>query len=162
MLILAGSNSYPGATTITAGTLQIGNGGNSGTLGSGAVSNSGALVFDRSDSGLILPNAISGTGSLVLIGSGIVTLTGANTYAGPTTVAAGTLRLGTGGSLGATSITVAPGATLNAWSGTNVSGSLTLLTSGTLPAGLDLTDGQIGSFNLAGGLTVPWDHCQPN
>ena len=96
LLILAGSNSYPGATTITAGTLQIGNGGNSGTLGSGAVSNSGALVFDRSDSGLILPNAISGTGSLVLIGSGIVTLTGANTYAGPTTVAAGTLRLGTG------------------------------------------------------------------
>ena len=155
LLILAGSNSYPGATTITAGTLQIGNGGNSGTLGSGAVSNSGALVFDRSDSGLILPNAISGTGSLALIGSGIVTLTGANTYTGPTTVAAGTLRLGTGGSLGATSITVAPGATLNAWSGTNVSGSLTLLTSGTLPAGLDLTDGQIGSFNLAGGLTVP-------
>ncbi len=46
LLVLAGANSYSGATTIGAGTLQVGNGGPSGTLGSGAVIDDSALVFD--------------------------------------------------------------------------------------------------------------------
>ena len=36
-LILTGSNTYSGVTTIGAGTLQVGNGGASGTLGTGPV-----------------------------------------------------------------------------------------------------------------------------
>ncbi len=162
LLILTGSNSYPGGTSITAGTLQIGNGGNTGTLGSGVVSNSGVLALARSDNSLIVSNAITGTGSLTQIGAGIVTLTGSNTYTGPTIIAAGTLRLGTGGSLGATAITVASGGTLNAWSGTSAGGSLTLATSGTSPAGLDLTSSQIGIFNLTGQLYVPYDSTPAN
>ena len=48
-LTLTGSNSYAGGTTISAGTLQIGNGGTSGSI-TGNVANSGTLAFDRSDS----------------------------------------------------------------------------------------------------------------
>ena len=40
-LVLTGANSYNGPTNITAGTLQIGNGGTVGTLGSGDVINDG-------------------------------------------------------------------------------------------------------------------------
>src|SRR5208282_5056075 len=48
-LTLTGANSYTN-TTISSGTLQIGIGGTTGTLGTGpvGVSPSGALVFDES------------------------------------------------------------------------------------------------------------------
>ena len=45
---------------------------------------------------------ISGAGSLVLIGSGTVTLNGANTYTGGTVVSAGNLALGFAASIPAT------------------------------------------------------------
>src|SRR5207248_10866802 len=63
-LILTGSTNGSTTTTISAGTLQIGNGGTSGTLGSGAVTDSGTLSFNRSDT-ITVGNTISGTtGSL--------------------------------------------------------------------------------------------------
>jgi fibronectin-binding autotransporter adhesin len=45
---LTGTNTYSGGTSITAGTLQIGAAGTSGSI-TGAVTNSGTLIFDRSD-----------------------------------------------------------------------------------------------------------------
>ena len=48
-LRLAGNNSYSGLTTITKGTVQVGTGGTTGTLGTGNVVNDGALVFNRSN-----------------------------------------------------------------------------------------------------------------
>ncbi|MEG3641669.1 autotransporter-associated beta strand repeat-containing protein, partial [Magnetococcus sp. PR-3] len=94
--VLSGSNSYSGSTTITSGTLQVGSGGTSGTLGSGAVVNSSALITNRSDS-LTLDNAISGTGTLEQKGSGTTVLSGANSYSGTTTITSGTLQVGSGG-----------------------------------------------------------------
>ena len=91
-LTLAGTNTYTGVTTINSGTLQVGAGGTSGTLGSGMVLDQGTLVFDRSDSNGI-PNSIAGTGGIQQIGSGTVDLTGNLTYTGPTVVNAGTLVL---------------------------------------------------------------------
>lgn len=112
-LTLTGDNTYTGTTTINAGTLQIGNGGTTGTLGTGAVTNLGALVFDRSDA-LAVANAIGGTGSLAQNGSGTLTLSGVNTYAGATLVNAGTLRAGAANTFSAGSAhTVAAGATLD-------------------------------------------------
>ncbi len=90
-LILTGNNSYGGPTTISAGTLQVGVGGATGTLGSGDVVNNGALVFNRSGE-LTVANSISGTGSLTKQGTGTVTLTGNNSYNGGTTITAGTLK----------------------------------------------------------------------
>ncbi|MGA2259496.1 MAG: autotransporter-associated beta strand repeat-containing protein, partial [Thermoguttaceae bacterium] len=68
-LLLSGSNTYAGSTTISAGTLQVGDGSVSGTLGSGNVTNNGALVFNRSDSGFSVSTAISGSGGLLQNGS---------------------------------------------------------------------------------------------
>ena len=92
-LSLTGANSYPGGTTINGGILQIGGGGNSGTLGSGTVTDNAALVFNRSDNGLVVSNVITGSGSLAQIGAGTVAVSGNNTYTGGTTLAAGTLVL---------------------------------------------------------------------
>ena len=94
--ILTGANTYTGGTTISAGTLQLGNGGATGTVAGNIVDNS-VLAINHSDN-FILPNTIGGTGSLQQNGSGITRLTGNNTYSGGTTINAGTLQLGAGGS----------------------------------------------------------------
>ncbi|WP_208948417.1 autotransporter domain-containing protein [Segnochrobactrum spirostomi] len=86
---LTGTNTYTGGTTITAGTLQIGNGGTTGSI-AGDVTDNGTLAFNRADD-VTFAGVISGTGALVQAGSGTLTLTGANTYSGGTTVSAGTL-----------------------------------------------------------------------
>jgi autotransporter-associated beta strand protein len=96
--ILTGGNTYSGGTTIAAGTLQLGNGGTSGSI-LGDVANNGTLVFNSSDT-VAFPGVISGTGNLVQAGSGTTVLTGGNSYAGGTTIAAGTLQLGNGGTTG--------------------------------------------------------------
>lgn len=98
-LTLTGANSYSGLTTISAGTLQIGNGGGVGTLGSGGVVNNAALVFNRSDL-LTVAGAISGIGSVTKLGAGTTVLTGANSYSGLTTITAGALQIGNGGATG--------------------------------------------------------------
>ncbi|HXS06265.1 MAG TPA: autotransporter domain-containing protein [Rhizomicrobium sp.] len=91
-LILTGSAIPLGGTTISAGTLQIGNGGAAGTL-TGNVVDNGALVFDNSGTATF-SGVISGSGSLTQAGSGTLTLTADNSYAGTTTIASGTLQVG--------------------------------------------------------------------
>jgi autotransporter-associated beta strand protein len=99
MLILTTANAYSGNTYLNNGTLQLGNGGTTGGLGSsGIVFNNGTLAFNRSDA-LVYSDAISGSGGLKVV-AGDVTLTGANTCTGPVTVTAGTLRVGNGGTSG--------------------------------------------------------------
>ena len=100
-VVMSANNTYPGPTTISTGTLQVGNGGTSGTLGAGSVTNNGTLVFNRSDTGYVVSNVIVGTGSLLQSGAGTVTIIGANTYGGPTIVNSGTLQVGNGGTSGA-------------------------------------------------------------
>ncbi|WP_151671458.1 autotransporter-associated beta strand repeat-containing protein [Nitrincola schmidtii] len=99
---LSGANTYTGTTTINAGTLQIGNNGTTGTLGSGNVTNNGSLVFNRSDN-LIVANIISGNGSLTKEGGGILQLSGNNGYSGTTIINNGLLTLDVSGSIGASS-----------------------------------------------------------
>src|ERR1700736_6236238 len=71
VLALTGENTYLGGTTISAGTLQIGNGGTTGSI-VGDVTNNGSLVFNRSDVVSFSGN-ISGTGSLSQLGNGTQT-----------------------------------------------------------------------------------------
>jgi len=100
-----GNNTYLGATTINAGTLQLGDGGTAGALAAGsAITNNGTLVFNRSNTvtqGTNFASVIAGTGNLTQAGSGTLILSGNNTYTGTTTVSAGTLSLGGNQSLGA-------------------------------------------------------------
>ena len=97
-LTLNGSNTYTGATAISAGTLQIGANGTTGSLASN-ITNSAALVFNRSDNSTY-SGTISGTGAVTKSGAGTLTLNGSNTYSGATTISAGTLQIGANGTTG--------------------------------------------------------------
>lgn len=91
-LTLDGTNSTSGGIAILAGTLRVGSGGASGSLGSGNVVNNGVLIIDRSDA-LSFGGVISGTGSLSKSGAGTLTLTGQPSYTGTTTIDGGSLVL---------------------------------------------------------------------
>ena len=104
-VVLTANNAYTGVTSIQGGTLQVGNAGTTGTLGTGSVTNNALLVFNRSDSSPVaVANVISGTGAVTQAGTGTIKLTGTNTFTGTatlnanTTVQAGnsTSALGTG------------------------------------------------------------------
>ena len=107
---LLGTNSYSGVTTISAGTLQLGDGtaGHDGTIaGTSGITNNGTLIYNRFGS-LSSSVAISGNGSVVKLGNGTQTLTAANSYLGGTIISAGTLQ-GTGTALGNGSVTLSGG-----------------------------------------------------
>jgi autotransporter-associated beta strand protein len=87
------TNDYIGGTIINSGTVQVGNGTNGGAIGTGAVQDNGALVWDL-PSGTQFMGAASGTGTLTLNGNGTVVLNGADTLAGATTITSGTLKQG--------------------------------------------------------------------
>jgi autotransporter-associated beta strand protein len=81
-LVLVGNNTYTGGTTINAGTLQIGNGGTTGSLSAtGSISNNATLVFNRSDSLTqgtdFSASGITGTGAVIKNGTGSLTSTSA-------------------------------------------------------------------------------------
>lgn len=102
------------STTLNTGSLQVGNGGTAGTLAGNVADNTG-LIFKRSDN-LSYAGVISGGGTLTQTGTGTLTLDGdSSSFAGSTTVAAGTLVVGSvagnGAALGG-SVAVAAGATL--------------------------------------------------
>ena len=116
-LILYGSNTYQGATTINTGTLQLGNGGTTGALStSSAITVNGTLAFNRSDDitqGTHFSTAaIGGTGSLVQNGTGNLTLNAANTYTGGTTLNTGTVVIGNSAGAGSGTITQANASSL--------------------------------------------------
>jgi autotransporter-associated beta strand protein/T5SS/PEP-CTERM-associated repeat protein len=107
LVTVGGTLSQGGASTINlnaGGTLQIGVGGTSGVLldGTGSLVNNGTLVFNRSDAS-IYSGVLSGSGVVAKQAAGLLTLAGANSYSGLTTISAGTLalsgtgRIGTGG-----------------------------------------------------------------
>ena len=99
-LIFAGANTYTGTTTITTGTLQLGNGSSTGNLStSSAIVDNANLTINRSNPVVqgtdFSAAAITGTGSFTQAGAGTTTLNAANTYAGDTTVSVGTLLANT-------------------------------------------------------------------
>jgi len=161
-LVLSGSNTYGGPTTIAGGTLQLGNGGTTGSLSpSSVITNNSALVFNRSDTitqGTDLAAAISGSGSLTQAGAGTVVLTSANSYTGATAITSGTLSLSGSGTLPLASAITINGGTLDLGShnATNNLGNNTgvnfganggsLIGTGTLTI--------VGSNGSATGLTV--------
>ncbi len=116
-LVLSGNNTYTN-TTISAGTLQIGAGGTTGTLGSGTVLNNSALSFNRSDQ-ITVANVISGSGTVTHNGVGNLEITGNNSYSGGTVINSGLLllRADLGADLGTGTVTVGSsgGANLLIW-----------------------------------------------
>lgn len=94
VLTLTGSNTYSGGTIVGWGAiLQVGNGGNTGSLGTGNVQNDGAVVFNRANA-YEFAGQITGSGAVTNAGSGTTRLSGANSYSGYTAIASGTLQVG--------------------------------------------------------------------
>jgi outer membrane autotransporter protein len=118
-LILQGINTYSGGTTVDAGTLQLLSGSalnpagaltvNGGTfdlsqfdspLRVGALSGTGGtialgpntLTTNSIGTNTTLASTLTGTGGLIKQGSGILALTGNNTYSGGTTINAGLIN----------------------------------------------------------------------
>ena len=96
-LMLTGANSYTGTTTVSAGTLQLGNGTITGNIIPAAnfITDNSILIYNT-PSTITHSGVISGTGTFNKSGTGTLTLSGTDTYTGATTVSAGTLSLGDG------------------------------------------------------------------
>ena len=149
--VLTGTNLYTGGTTIESGTLQLGDGGTSGSI-VGDVANDGMLVFDRSDL-VTFGDLISGSGAVEQVGSGTTVLTGSNSYAGGTSILGGTLQVSADANLGAAAGGLAfSGGTLRTTAsfasarGASLTGAGTILTDAGTTLALD------GVISGAGGL----------
>ncbi|WP_235597655.1 autotransporter-associated beta strand repeat-containing protein, partial [Salmonella enterica] len=83
--MLSGDNANSGGTTNSGGTLVAGS---VGGLGGGDVTDNATLELNT---GGDFDNNIGGTGSVVKSGDKTLTLSGANSYTGGTTISGGTL-----------------------------------------------------------------------
>ena len=147
-LILSGNNSFSSSPVISSGTLQI----NQPASFPSAlnVTDNGAFVFNNTKTALVSGN-ITGTGTLAMQGSGVLQLSGANNFTGPTSVQAGTLVIPFGGSLTmAMPLNISSGATalidgtVSASVNVDVGGILEGTgTVGTVPADVVTVDGTI-------------------
>lgn len=96
------TNSYTGSTTITAGTLQLGDGTTNGDIaGSSSIANDGTLILNRSTGTFTYGNPTSGSGEIIKNGEGTQIFAGASTRFGITTINGGTLQIGNAGLTGA-------------------------------------------------------------
>nr|WP_187148360.1 autotransporter domain-containing protein [Janthinobacterium sp. Marseille] len=151
-LILSANNTYTGGTTISAGTLQIGDSGTTGSI-IGDVTNNGTLSFNRRDNATFA-GRVTGSGTLRQIGKGTLNLNGDNSgFSGLTKVEAGTLIVGSGDAyaravLGG-SVEVLDGGTLGGVGavGSGAGSKLRIADGGTLAAG-----NSIGTLTVDGDL----------
>ncbi|EAY0929728.1 fibronectin-binding autotransporter adhesin ShdA [Salmonella enterica] len=150
-LTLNGDNDYSGGTTITGGTLTADH---ADSLGSGDIDNSGVLQVGEGE----LENTLSGTGSLVKIGTGELTLNGDNDYSGGTTIDDGVLiadnadSLGTGAVANSGVLQVGEGELEN-----TLSGAGSLVKTGTGELTLSGDNSYSGGTTISGG-TLTADH----
>ncbi|EHA2776892.1 fibronectin-binding autotransporter adhesin ShdA [Salmonella enterica] len=150
-LIVTGANDYSGGTTISGGTLTADH---ADSLGTGTIANNGVLQVGEGE----LKNTLSGTGSLVKIGTGELTLNGDNDYSGGTTIDDGVLiadnadSLGTGAVANSGVLKVGEGELENTLSGTGSlvktgTGELTLSGDNDYSGGTTIDDGVLIADN---------------
>lgn len=94
-LVLTASNTYGGVTQVRTGTLQLGDGGTSGSIGSSGnvvVSNGATLALNRSDT-VTFSNRITGGGGFSQTGAGQTNLESlSNDFSGPISISGGILQ----------------------------------------------------------------------
>ncbi len=133
-LTLTGDNTYTGVTTISGGTLQLGDGtAANGSLAGDIVDNATLAFANHTD--LTYAGDVSGSGAVTKTGAGVMTLSGDLDYSGTTTVgvsgAAASLALSGDNAITGT-ITINSGSALKAVSRDALGNSAGLLGSGTL------------------------------
>ncbi|HAK8216303.1 TPA: autotransporter outer membrane beta-barrel domain-containing protein [Salmonella enterica] len=149
-LTLSGANSYTGGTTISGGTLVVSN---VEALGSGDVTDNATLELNT---GGDFDNAISGSGQVVKSGDKTLTLSGANSYTGGTTISDGTLVASNVEALGSGNVT--DDATLELNTGGDfdnaISGSGQVVKSGDKTLTLSGANSYTGGTTISGGTLV--------
>ncbi|NBX65852.1 MAG: hypothetical protein EBQ96_02535 [Proteobacteria bacterium] len=174
ILTLGGTNTYTGGTSITGGSVAIGDDNDLGAIGGALTLNAGTLQFDTgfttarattlagagtintNGNAVTMSNVISGAGSLTKSGLGNLTLSGTNTYSGGTTVSAGTLT-GTTTSLQGNITNNANVAIDQSTTGTyagTMSGTGALTKSGTGTVTLSGTNTYSGGTTVSGGTVI--------
>jgi autotransporter-associated beta strand protein len=129
-LILAGASNFAGTTTINSGTLVLASDQTLGAIaGSGHISLSNATLTSNSSSSTDFSGVISGSGGLTKSGVSNLSLSGANSYTGTTTILNGTLLLGQIQALPESALALG-GGTLNLGGNTQLVTSLTTVSGG--------------------------------
>ena len=161
-LIIDTANNSISSTTISAGTVQLGNNDNVGDLGSANIIDQGTLAFMEA-SAFTVGNIISGNGSVAQNDTNTTKLTGANTYAGGTLVNSGTLQMGVKNALGTpgtgvAGVTVAAGASfdLNGYQ-QNTTNAMIINGLGNGP-GANVSFGALGTSASGGGMNLGYGH----
>ncbi len=167
-LTISGANAnYSGTTTITQGTIAIGAANSLGTgtiaFGDGAIQSNAAVTvanainittnaaFNPNGNDTTLSGTISGGGRLTKSGSGTLTISGNNNYAGGTRLDNGSLAIGSNTALGTGTVTTQNGV------GILTTGTIALANNFTLDGGTSWSNsGQTtlsGTVSGAGGLS---------
>ncbi|EIV0972440.1 autotransporter-associated beta strand repeat-containing protein [Salmonella enterica] len=149
-LTLSGSNTYRGGTTISGGTLVASN---VEALGTGDVTNNATLELNT---GGDFDNNISGSGQVVKSGDETLTLSGANSYTGGTTISGGTLIASNVEALGTGDVTDNAVLELNTGGDFDnaISGSGQVVKSGDETLTLSGTNTYTGGTTISGGTLV--------
>ncbi|EAU6527990.1 autotransporter outer membrane beta-barrel domain-containing protein [Salmonella enterica] len=149
-LTLSGANSYTGGTTISGGTLVATN---VEALGSGDVTDNATLELNT---GGTFDNVISGSGQVVKSGDETLTLSGANSYTGGTTISGGTLVASNVEALGTGDITDNATLELNAGGdfANNIGGTGSVVKSGDKTLTLSGSNTYTGGTTISGGTLV--------
>ncbi|EDS5974981.1 autotransporter outer membrane beta-barrel domain-containing protein [Salmonella enterica subsp. enterica] len=149
-LTLSGSNTYTGGTIISGGTLVATN---VEALGTGDVTDNATLELNT---GGTFDNVISGSGQVVKSGDEMLTLSGANSYTGGTTISGGTLVVSNVEALGSGDVT--DNATLELNTGgdfdNNIGGTGSVVKSGDETLTLSGTNTYRGDTTISGGTLV--------
>ncbi|RYD19302.1 MAG: hypothetical protein EOP88_19490, partial [Verrucomicrobiaceae bacterium] len=99
-LTLTGANNYTGNTTVTAGTLEIGDGGATGTLALTNIAVTSNLIFNTGGTQTI-GGVVSGAGNITKKGTGTTVLNGINTFTVGAFIEGGMLTINADTGLGA-------------------------------------------------------------
>ncbi|HSI13324.1 MAG TPA: autotransporter-associated beta strand repeat-containing protein, partial [Chthoniobacter sp.] len=160
LVVIAASNDYTGTTTVASGTLQIGNGGTTGSIDSTSnIVANGTLAFNHSDT-VTFSKAVSGTGGIAQSGTGVLIINGtSNTYA-TTSINRSVLRLGATNALPiASTLNIGSGSTAGTFDMSTFSqtlGSLNFLsTSSAVTNTITIGSGQTLTVNGAFNVGVP-------
>lgn len=149
---MSGNNLYRGGTTIASGTLQLGNGGATGSI-VGNVIGSAVLAFYHSDA-YSFSGRIGGQSRVVQLGTGSLTLSGTDRYSGGTERDSGTLVVDNASALGAGNLTLNAGILTAAPQPINVQGNYFQRANGTLQLVLaGANPGQHEYLNVTGNAT---------